>query len=164
MRILRTLLVKEFKQIFRNKTLLPIMFVVPVVQMIFEENPVCSMSIRYRPIYEVQGVSLKSMNCIFKILPGRRQIQASPVIGPDFTQTARGINEIGPGASFVSFQEPVTVNGVIIHAEQFGILFITNQMIIIHHQNQMIVVKTKIKMKLILKIKHSMIYMKLKKN
>ena len=34
MRILATLLVKEFKQIFRNKTLLPFIFVVPVVQMI----------------------------------------------------------------------------------------------------------------------------------
>lgn len=34
MRILATLLVKEFKQIFRNRTMLPIIFLVPVVQMI----------------------------------------------------------------------------------------------------------------------------------
>jgi len=34
MRILATLLVKEFKQIFRNKLMLPLIFVVPVVQMI----------------------------------------------------------------------------------------------------------------------------------
>jgi len=34
MRILATLLVKEFKQIFRNRTMLPIIFIVPVVQMI----------------------------------------------------------------------------------------------------------------------------------
>ena len=34
MRVLRTLLIKEFKQIFRNRLLLPIIFVVPVVQMI----------------------------------------------------------------------------------------------------------------------------------
>ena len=33
-RILATLLVKEFKQIFRNRTMLPIIFIVPVVQMI----------------------------------------------------------------------------------------------------------------------------------
>jgi ABC-2 type transport system permease protein len=34
MRILITLLVKEFKQIFRNKLMLPVIFVVPVIQMI----------------------------------------------------------------------------------------------------------------------------------
>ncbi|MGW8316826.1 MAG: ABC transporter permease, partial [Bacteroidales bacterium] len=34
MRILRTLLVKEFKQIFRNRFILPVIFVVPLVQMI----------------------------------------------------------------------------------------------------------------------------------
>ena len=34
MRVLRTLLAKEFKQIFRNRLLLPIIFIVPVVQMI----------------------------------------------------------------------------------------------------------------------------------
>ena len=34
MRILITLLVKEFKQIFRNKFMIPVIFVVPVVQMI----------------------------------------------------------------------------------------------------------------------------------
>ncbi|MFC2080528.1 ABC transporter permease [Bacteroidota bacterium] len=34
MGVLRTLLKKEFKQIFRNKTMLPIIFIVPVVQMI----------------------------------------------------------------------------------------------------------------------------------
>ena len=34
MRVLYTLLIKEFKQIFRNKFMLPIIFVVPVVQMI----------------------------------------------------------------------------------------------------------------------------------
>jgi ABC-2 type transport system permease protein len=34
MRIIATLLVKEFKQIFRNRMMLPIIFVVPVVQMI----------------------------------------------------------------------------------------------------------------------------------
>jgi len=34
LRILATLLVKEFKQIFRNRTMLPIIFIVPVVQMI----------------------------------------------------------------------------------------------------------------------------------
>lgn len=34
MRILFTLLTKEFKQIFRNKVMIPIIFVVPVVQMI----------------------------------------------------------------------------------------------------------------------------------
>jgi ABC-2 type transport system permease protein len=34
MRILLTLLVKEFKQIFRNRFMLPVIFVVPVVQMV----------------------------------------------------------------------------------------------------------------------------------
>ncbi len=34
MRILFTLLVKEFKQIFRNRFMLPVIFVIPVVQMI----------------------------------------------------------------------------------------------------------------------------------
>ncbi len=34
MRILLTLLTKEFKQIFRNKVMIPIIFIVPVVQMI----------------------------------------------------------------------------------------------------------------------------------
>ncbi|RPI44790.1 MAG: ABC transporter permease, partial [Bacteroidetes bacterium] len=34
MRILATLLQKEFKQIFRNRFMLPVIFVVPVVQMI----------------------------------------------------------------------------------------------------------------------------------
>ena len=33
MRVLLTLLAKEFKQIFRNKVMIPIIFVVPVVQM-----------------------------------------------------------------------------------------------------------------------------------
>ena len=34
MRVLFTLLQKEFRQIFRNKMMLPIIFVVPVIQMI----------------------------------------------------------------------------------------------------------------------------------
>lgn len=49
MRILATLLVKEFKQIFRNKTLLPIMFVVPVVQMIL---------LTYAASLEMKGINM----------------------------------------------------------------------------------------------------------
>ncbi len=49
MRILATLLVKEFKQIFRNKTLLPLIFVVPVVQMIL---------LTYAASLEMKGISM----------------------------------------------------------------------------------------------------------
>jgi len=49
MRILATLLVKEFKQIFRNKVLLPIIFVVPVVQMIL---------LTYAASLEMKGISM----------------------------------------------------------------------------------------------------------
>ena len=34
MRILFTLLAKEFKQIFRNRFMLPVIFIIPVIQMI----------------------------------------------------------------------------------------------------------------------------------
>ncbi len=49
MRILLTLLVKEFKQIFRNKLMLPIIFVVPVVQMIL---------LTYAASLEMKGISM----------------------------------------------------------------------------------------------------------
>jgi ABC-2 type transport system permease protein len=49
MRILATLLVKEFKQIFRNRTLLPLIFVVPVVQMIL---------LTYAASLEMKGISM----------------------------------------------------------------------------------------------------------
>jgi len=49
MRILATLLVKEFKQIFRNKTLLPFIFVVPVVQMIL---------LTYAASLEMKGITM----------------------------------------------------------------------------------------------------------
>ncbi len=49
MRILATLLVKEFKQIFRNRVLLPIIFVVPVVQMIL---------LTYAASLEMKGISM----------------------------------------------------------------------------------------------------------
>jgi ABC-2 type transport system permease protein len=49
MRILSTLLVKEFKQIFRNRILLPIIFVVPVVQMIL---------LTYAASLEMKGISM----------------------------------------------------------------------------------------------------------
>jgi len=49
MRILATLLVKEFKQIFRNKLMLPIIFVVPVVQMIL---------LTYAASLEMKGISM----------------------------------------------------------------------------------------------------------
>jgi len=49
MRILFTLLQKEFKQIFRNKMMLPIIFVVPVVQMIL---------LTYAASLEMKGISM----------------------------------------------------------------------------------------------------------
>lgn len=49
MRILATLLVKEFKQIFRNRMMLPIIFVVPVVQMIL---------LTYAASLEMKGISM----------------------------------------------------------------------------------------------------------
>jgi len=49
MRILATLLVKEFKQIFRNRLMLPIIFVVPVVQMIL---------LTYAASLEMKGISM----------------------------------------------------------------------------------------------------------
>lgn len=49
MRIIATLLVKEFKQIFRNRILLPIIFVVPVVQMIL---------LTYAASLEMKGISM----------------------------------------------------------------------------------------------------------
>jgi drug efflux transport system permease protein len=49
MRILATLLVKEFKQIFRNKMMLPIIFVVPVVQMIL---------LTYAASLEMKGITM----------------------------------------------------------------------------------------------------------
>ncbi len=49
MRILATLLVKEFKQIFRNKMMLPIIFVIPVVQMIL---------LTYAASLEMKGISM----------------------------------------------------------------------------------------------------------
>jgi len=49
MRILLTLLVKEFKQIFRNRLMLPIIFVVPVVQMIL---------LTYAASLEMKGISM----------------------------------------------------------------------------------------------------------
>jgi len=49
MRILLTLLVKEFKQIFRNRLMLPIIFVVPVIQMIV---------LTYAASLEMKGISM----------------------------------------------------------------------------------------------------------
>jgi len=49
MGVLRTLLAKEFKQIFRNRLLLPIIFVVPVVQMIL---------LTYAASLEMKGISM----------------------------------------------------------------------------------------------------------
>jgi ABC-2 type transport system permease protein len=49
MRILATLLVKEFKQIFRNRLMLPIIFVVPVVQMIL---------LTYAANLEMKGINM----------------------------------------------------------------------------------------------------------
>ena len=49
MRILLTLLVKEFKQIFRNRLMLPIIFVIPVVQMIL---------LTYAASLEMKGISM----------------------------------------------------------------------------------------------------------
>jgi len=49
MRIIATLLVKEFKQIFRNRLMLPIIFVVPVVQMIL---------LTYAASLEMKGISM----------------------------------------------------------------------------------------------------------
>ncbi len=49
MRILATLLVKEFKQIFRNRMMLPIIFVVPVVQMIL---------LTYAASLEMKGINM----------------------------------------------------------------------------------------------------------
>jgi ABC-2 type transport system permease protein len=49
MRILATLLVKEFKQIFRNKVLLPLIFVLPVVQMIL---------LTYAASLEMKGITM----------------------------------------------------------------------------------------------------------
>jgi len=49
MRIIATLLVKEFKQIFRNKLLLPLMFVLPVVQMIL---------LTYAASLEIKGITV----------------------------------------------------------------------------------------------------------
>jgi len=49
MRILFTLLQKEFKQIFRNKLMLPIIFVVPLVQMIL---------LTYAASLEMKGISM----------------------------------------------------------------------------------------------------------
>ena len=49
MRILATLLLKEFKQIFRNRLMLPIIFVVPVVQMIL---------LTYAASLEMKGISM----------------------------------------------------------------------------------------------------------
>lgn len=49
MRILATLLVKEFKQIFRNKLMLPLIFVVPVVQMIL---------LTYAASMEIKGINM----------------------------------------------------------------------------------------------------------
>jgi ABC-2 type transport system permease protein len=49
MRILATLLVKEFKQIFRNKVMLPLIFVLPVVQMIL---------LTYAASLEMKGITM----------------------------------------------------------------------------------------------------------
>ena len=49
MRILLTLLTKEFKQIFRNKVMIPIIFVVPVVQMIL---------LTYAASLEMKGIKM----------------------------------------------------------------------------------------------------------
>jgi len=49
MRILLTLLTKEFKQIFRNKVMIPIIFVVPVVQMIL---------LTYAASLEMKGIQM----------------------------------------------------------------------------------------------------------
>lgn len=49
MRILAALLVKEFKQIFRNRMMLPIIFVVPVVQMIL---------LTYAASLEMKGINM----------------------------------------------------------------------------------------------------------
>jgi len=49
MRVLLTLLAKEFKQIFRNKVMIPIIFVVPVVQMIL---------LTYAASLEMKGIKM----------------------------------------------------------------------------------------------------------
>jgi ABC-2 type transport system permease protein len=49
MRILATLLVKEFKQIFRNRLMIPVIFVVPVVQMIL---------LTYAASLEMKGIKM----------------------------------------------------------------------------------------------------------
>jgi len=72
MRILRTLLVKEFKQIFRNRLLLPIIFIVPVVQMIL---------LTYAASLEMKGIRMA-------------------VVDQDFSQASRLLTSRFQGSPF----------------------------------------------------------------
>ena len=87
MRILRTLLIKEFKQIFRNRMLLPIIFVVPVVQMIL---------LTYAASLEMKGIRMAVVDQDFsqasRLLTSR--FQGSPffeinLAGSDYQEALR---------------------------------------------------------------------------
>jgi ABC-2 type transport system permease protein len=89
MRILLTLLAKEFRQIFRNRLLLPIIFVVPVVQMIL---------LTYAASLEMKGITMTVVDQDFsqasRLLVSR--FEASPffeirLVGTDYKAA---INEL----------------------------------------------------------------------
>ncbi len=80
MRILFTLLQKEFKQIFRNKLMLPIIFVVPVVQMIL---------LTYAASMEMKGITMA-------------------VVDQDFSQASRNLASHFEGSPF--FEIKLTTN------------------------------------------------------
>jgi len=72
MKIIRTLLVKEFKQIFRNRMMLPIIFIVPVVQMIL---------LTYAASLEMKGIRMA-------------------VVDQDFSQASRLLTSRFQGSPF----------------------------------------------------------------
>ncbi|MDX2429828.1 MAG: ABC transporter permease, partial [Bacteroides sp.] len=80
MRILLTLLQKEFKQIFRNKLMLPIIFIVPVVQMIL---------LTYAASMEMKGITMA-------------------VVDQDFSQASRNLASHFEGSPF--FEIKLTTN------------------------------------------------------
>ena len=76
MRILFTLLQKEFKQIFRNKLMLPIIFVIPVVQMIL---------LTYAASMEMKGITMA-------------------VVDQDFSQASRQLVSHFEGSPFFEIE------------------------------------------------------------
>jgi len=79
MRVIQTLLAKEFKQIFRNKFMLPVIFIIPLVQMIL---------LTYAASLEMKGIRMV-------------------VVDQDLSQASRLLRSSFKGSPFFHLQDPL---------------------------------------------------------